>query len=58
MANSNDLFRNLQHLGWVVEQQENLFQLISAYRRAGEPFGSHLKALHLWVEFETDVTTN
>lgn len=58
MESPDDLFRNLREFGWQVERQENLFQLISVYRRAGEPFGPHLKAFHLWTAFETHVTAN
>lgn len=58
METPDDLFRNLRESGWQVERQENLFQLISVYRRAGEPFGPYLKAFHLWTVFETHVTAN
>lgn len=58
MGNSDNSFHDLRHLSWIVDREENFFELLSAYLSAGSPLGLNMVAFRLWIAFGTKTTTN
>lgn len=58
MDHSDNLFHDLRHLGWIVDREENFFELLATYLSAGAPLGLKMGAFRLWVAFGTKTTAN
>lgn len=58
MRTSDSLSHDLQRLSWIVDREENFFELLSAYLSAGAPLGLEMEAFRLWIAFDTKTTAS